>query len=244
LKICEFFYLKQIQHFLTVSEFIKSELLDSFKFLDEERIVTVHHGVDTQFFLPNKEDSFVKNNGPIILFTGRFVAKKGPHILIRAMPKILKSVPDACFVFVGSGDFTPYLRMIKDNKIPEDNFKLLGYVAGSELPKIYNSATLYAAPSFEDSLGIRILEAMSCEKAVVASNIGGVPEIINDGKNGFLVSPGDVNKLAEKIIMLLEDENLRKKIAVASRRTVLEKFSVVRMANQTARLYNEILNNN
>ena len=245
LKLCQHLYLKDIHWFITVSEFVRRRLVESYGFLNEKRIVTIHHGVDTRLYSPtlNQNDPplIEDNNRPIVLFTGRFVAKKGPHVLIRAIPKVLECVPDAYFVFAGGGDFTPYMKLIKQSKIPEESYQYLGYVRSSDMPRLYSLASVYVAPSFEDSLGIRILEAMSCGKAVVASKVGGVPEIIRSGQNGLLITPGDVEELAEKIVMLLEDDALRKRLAKAGRQTVLDRFSVDRMARQTAMLYDKIL---
>jgi glycosyltransferase involved in cell wall biosynthesis len=247
LKLCQHVYLKGSQWFITVSEFVRRRLVESYWFLNEKRIVTIHHGVDTRLYSPtlNQNDPplIEDNNRPIVLFTGRFVAKKGPHVLIRAIPRVLERVPDAYFVFAGGGDFTPYIKLIKQKKIPEGSYQYLGYVRSSDMPRLYSLASVYVAPSFEDSLGIRILEAMSCGKAVVASKVGGVPEIIRSGQNGLLSTPGDARELAEKIIMLLEDDTLREKLAQAGRQTVLDRFSVARMASQTAALYDKILCN-
>jgi glycosyltransferase involved in cell wall biosynthesis len=220
--------------------------LNSYKYLNQKTIFTIHHGVNTQRFSPTDKRNPYRSplqvaKGPIVLFTGRFVTKKGPHILIHAIPKVLKHVPDAYFVFAGAGDFTPYMKLLKQENVPTSSFLNLGYVDSADMPKLYNLSSVYAAPSFEDSLGIRILEAMSCGKAVVASQVGGVPEIISSGQNGILVPPGDSEKLAEEIVNLLEDDNLRRKLAQAGREIVLNKFSSETMARQTAKLYENIL---
>jgi glycosyltransferase involved in cell wall biosynthesis len=245
LKICQYFYLKGIEWFITVSEFVRRKLVESYGFLNEKRIITIHHGVDTELYSPrviqNDPPLIEESSRPIVLFTGRFVAKKGPHVLIRAIPKVLECAPDAYFVFAGGGDFAPYMRLIKHTKISEESYRYLGYVRSSEMPRLYSLASVYVAPSFEDSLGIRILEAMSCGKAVVASEVGGVPEIVHSGQNGLLSTLGDVDELAEKITMLLEDDALRKRLGEAGRQTVLDRFSVTTMARQTARLYDRIL---
>jgi len=247
LKLCQYFYLRKIRWFITVSDFIRKKLVKSYRYLNEKKIRTIHIGVNTQRFSPTAKRNLYHcplraATGPIVLFTGRFVSKKGPHILIQAIPKVLKHVPDAYFVFAGAGDFTPYIKLLKQENVPVNSFLCLGYVDSADIPKLYNLSSVYVAPSFEDSLGIRILEAMSCGKAVVASQVGGVPEIISSGQNGIVVPPGESGKLAEEIVNLLEDRNLRRKLAEAGRETVLNKFSSEMMARQTATLYKDILN--
>jgi len=246
LKSLQYLYLKGVDWYITVSDFVRNEVVKSYPFLKEKKISTVYHGVDTEEFYPfsvtNK--SFLnEEKRPIILFTGRMVAKKGPHVLIHAIPEVLKKFPDACFVFAGGGNFAPYMNLIQQLKISEKNYRYLGYVEFSDLPQLYNMASVYAAPSFEDSLGIRILEAMSCQKAVVASDVGGVHEIVHDQKNGLLVEPGNAYELAEKITTLLKDDNLREKLAAVGRQAVVENFSSKRMAVETAEYYYKVLDN-
>jgi glycosyltransferase involved in cell wall biosynthesis len=246
LKSLQYLFLKGLEWYITVSDFVRNEVVKSYPFLKEKKISTVYHGVDTGKFFPFQvtNKSFLnEEKQPIILFTGRMVAKKGPHVLIHAIPEVLKRVPNACFVFAGGGNFAPYMKLIQQLKINKKNYRYLGYVEASELPELYNLASVYAAPSFEDSLGIRILEAMSCRKAVVASDVGGVHEIVEAGKNGLLVEPGDQSELASNIITLLEDDGLREEFAEAGRQKVLQGFSSIRMASETASLYHKLLDN-
>jgi glycosyltransferase involved in cell wall biosynthesis len=246
LKVLEYLYLKKVDWYIAVSDFVRTKLVSSYSFLNEEKILTLYHGIDVEKYFPfpveKKPVLGTDEDQPIVLFTGRMVAKKGPQVLIRAIPKVLESVPNACFVFAGAEDFSPYMTLLSQLKIKKENYRYLGYVSTSDMPSLYNTASVYAAPSFEDSLGIRILEAMSCRRPVVASDIGGVHEIVTDQRNGLLVKPGRVDKLAEKIVELLKNRELREKIASASQQTVLERFSSRRMANETAALYYRILN--
>jgi glycosyltransferase involved in cell wall biosynthesis len=247
LRLAQRLYLGKIDWYITVSNFVRSELVNSYKFLDQNKIATLYHGIDVDRYFPSTVDNqSILNTAktqPIILFTGRMVAKKGPQVLINAIPKVLARVPNACFVFAGAEDFSPYMRLLNQLNIKKDNYRYLGYVPTSKLATLYNTASVYAAPSFEDSLGIRILEAMSCEKPVVASDIGGVHEIITHNQNGLLIKPGDANALANSIVELLSNDNLRQRIASAGRNTVLEKFCAKRMANQTAALYHRVIAN-
>ncbi len=243
LKLLQYFYLRGIEDYITVSNFVRKELLKFYPFLSKKNLHTVYHGVDTIKFSPELNSKSSKTEKPIVLFTGRMVAKKGPQLLIQAMPKVLKKVPNAFFVFAGVGNFKPYMKLLQQLRISEKNYCYLGYVESSQMPLLYNSASVYVSPSFEDSLGIRILEAMSCNKPVVASNVGGVPEIIKDQKNGLLIEPGNANELAEKIVLLLTDDCLRANLAFFARKTVVENFSVTRMANETAELYYKLPHN-
>jgi glycosyltransferase involved in cell wall biosynthesis len=247
LRSLQYLYLRKIDWYITVSDFVRTKLVNSYPFLNERKVLTLYHGVDVEKYFPfpveKKPVLGTNEKQPIVLFTGRMVAKKGPQILVKAIPKVLESVPNACFVFAGGEDFSPYMKLIVQLGIKKENYRYLGYVPTSDMPSLYNMASVYIAPSFEDSLGIRILEAMSCRKPVVASDIGGVHEIVTDQRNGLLIKPGDAGELAEKIVRLLQNEDLRQKIASAGRQTVLERFSSRRMATETAALYYRVLNN-
>ena len=249
LKFCENMYLRRkLEGFIAVSNFIKDEFMENYDDIDPGKVEVIHHGVDVNLFKPLSSSTELINNvqlsdsRPTILFTGRFVSKKGVQVLIKSIPRVLAHIPETLFVFAGGGDFSPYMKLLKRLRVRDTNFVHLGYVRDSDMPRLYSKATVYAAPSLEDSLGIRILEAMSSGNPVVASRIGGIPEIIQPYENGMLIAPGDSTKLAEHIIHLLENEDLRKELSQNSRETIEKRFSVKVMAEKTHSFYRRIIN--
>jgi len=247
LKICEQLYLRTIPWLITVSDFIRKELKKSFGFLQDYRIRTIHLGIDTELFSSSVSGNLTGvvdiavGDRPVVLFTGRMVSKKGVGNLVKAIPAVLKAAPDTFFAFAGAGDSEPYMRKLAQMGVGRNSFSYFGYVPNYfEMPKLYNLASVYVAPSLEDSLGMRIIEAMSCGKPVIASEVGGVPEVIQSWDNGILVPPGDSVELAENIIMLLKDDRLRRRLGRRARETILSKFSAKKMAQETATLYRKI----
>ena len=164
------------------------------------------------------ENYFNQNDKKIILFVGRLDAKKGVQYLIQAMEYI-----DAQLVIVGSGTFETTLRRqaIKYG----DKIQFLGGKTHKELRSIYASADIFAAPSItgkngeQEGFGLVILEAMASGLPVVASNSGGIPDIIKDGINGFLSEEKNPENIAEKINMLLNNQNLYDSICEQSLET-------------------------
>ena len=180
-------------------------------------------------------------DGKILLFLGTLSPHKGPDILLRAMPKILKSIPDVKLVFVGSGEIRKKLeRMCKKIGI-EKNVKFTGFV-GDILKKAlyYKSADVFVLPSFLEIFGIVNLEAMACSVPIVASKVGGIPDVVKDGENGLLVPPKDSEALADAIIYLLENEDIREKMG-KNGRTKVENYSWDKMAEETEKIYEEVL---
>jgi glycosyltransferase involved in cell wall biosynthesis len=241
LRLFELFYTKKISGFISVSESVKQELINYLN-VPKEKIRTIYHGIDTDRFHPKA--SSVKcpidlpSDRPIILFTGRFVATKGLNTIIKAIQSVIKVFPDALFVFVGGGNFKHYYSYLAGKGVPQRNFLFHGYVNDYyDLPSVYSRSNIVIAPTIYEPLGFRILEAMSCAKPVIASRIGGIPEIIDHGKNGLLISSEDHLELTNSIISLLEDYTLMKSIGKNARKTVLDKFSVDRMAMETLKFY-------
>ena len=115
--------------------------------------------------------------------------------------------------------------------IPLRNYNFVGYVPDFEdLPGLYSTASVFVAPTLYENFPFRVLENMSCQNPVVATNIVGIPEMITDGVNGLLVPPSDQNKLAEKIVNVLQDNVLAKRLGQNARHTINEKFTLQKFA--------------
>jgi glycosyltransferase involved in cell wall biosynthesis len=234
-------YVKHVARFIAVSNATK-ELAIKHLEIEERKINMVYNGVDTKIFsTPGKEEFETRYAKPTVLYIGRMVSKKGIHVLIKAMPEVLRVFPEARFLFVGGGNIPLYKEIIKKMGISERNFSFVGHLGYFERPRIMREATVVVNPSFFENCSLSILEAMSCGNAVVASNVGGNPEIIETGKNGLLVPAFDHASLAESINSLLRDENFSRKLGKEARLTVEQTFSSTVFANQTYQVYKQTL---
>jgi glycosyltransferase involved in cell wall biosynthesis len=177
-------------------------------------------------------------NSRMILFVGTLSPHKGPDILIKAMSGIVKEVPDVKLVFVGHGGMRKELEMLSKKLGVEKNVEFAGFVEENMKPLYYRAADVFCLPSVmnHEIFGIVNLEAMACSVPVVASKIGGVPDVVKDGENGLLVLPGDSGSLADAIIYLLENEDVREKMGTNGRKKV-EDYSWGRVAEETEKVY-------
>ena len=159
----------------------------------------------------------------------------------RPIPSILKDCRDAHFVFTGAGPTNMWVMLLNKLGVSKDSYTFLGYVDYKDLPGIYANSDIFLVPSLYENLPIRILEAMSCESSVIASNICAIPEAITHLENGLLVSPGNVKELSESVSTLLSDEALRKKLGTNARKTVIEKFNWSIIVGKMLKVYENIL---
>jgi glycosyltransferase involved in cell wall biosynthesis len=242
LKLAERLYIKKSKNFITVSNWMKERVTKDFSSISKLHVI--HNGVDLKKFSPeNSKDPQILNevSGPIILLTSRLTALKGTHLLIQAIPKILEKNKNAHFVFAGAGSKDPWIDELKKLKINASSYTFLGHVDYKLMPSLYSMADILVLPSLYENLPFGVLEAMSCELAVVASRVGGITEVITDGENGMLFSPGNVEELAKIIIMLLEDRKLRNRLGKNARQTMIKGFSWATIAENTLRVYKEVL---
>ena len=224
--------------------------IDESRFLGEyrDKIVVIPNGINVEDFnIPlSKEECRgrlgLPVDGEIILFLGTLGPHKGPDILVKAMPRIIKDVPDAELVFAGEGMMRDELEMLSKKICVEKNVRFAGFVEESMKPLYYKAADIFALPSTmsTESFGIVNLEAMASGLPIVASRIGGVPDLVKDGENGFLVPPKDSEALAEAIIYLLENEDVREKMGQNGRDKVKD-YSWDRIAKETEKVYYEVL---
>ncbi len=165
----------------------------------------------------------------IILSLGRLVARKGQAKILRLMPRILQAVPEAIFVIAGGGPERANLKSQILNYKLENHVFLLGKVKETELPDLYSACDVFVVPSLPskdnwEGFGMVCLEAAYFSKPVVVTNVGGLPEAIEDGKTGYVAQ--DDEELLEKIILLLKDEELAGKMGEAGKERVIQKFLV------------------
>ena len=240
LHLAETVYLSKERYYTTVSRWMKEQIVRQYPKIDSSLISVIPNSVDTNRFSPGKERD--PNQRNIVLFTGRLIAAKGVRYLVEAIPKVLREYPAALFIFIGAGNPLPYRRQLKEMKISEKNFTFLGYLKEtSDMIEYYKASSVYVAPTLYENLPIRVLEAMACGTAVVASNVCAIPEAVDDGVNGILIQPGSVDKLADAISCLLGNPDLRKKMGDNARKTVLEKFDWDINAAKTIETYQQIL---
>ncbi len=197
----------------------------------------IPNAVDTERFRPPEREP----DEPVVLFVGRLVHRKGPHVLVRAFKLVVEEVPEAKLVIVGKGHMEPLLRALISKLDLSGNVKLVGAVNEEEKPLYYRSSWVVAVPSlYNESFGIVALEGMASGRPVVATRHGGLAEVVEHGRTGLLVKPGDHRELAEAIVELLQDEKRRVSMGREARRVAVEKYSWDRVLDSILGAYREL----
>jgi len=215
-------------HIIPCSQFVKKEL-NSLKL---NRIwPCVHNGVDPSIFHPNNalRTSIRKKLGisqnKVILYVGRFTYEKGVSHLIHALPKISSNYPNTVLVLIGSGPLLKYYYKLAKQLGVLSQLRIVENIPHSELNSYYNAADIFVLPSYREPFGIVVAEAMACQLPVIASNKGGIPEIVKNGKSGILVPIKDSESITNAINILFADKNLREKMGRFGREIVLKNFT-------------------
>jgi glycosyltransferase involved in cell wall biosynthesis len=186
--------------------------------IDEHRIDVLPMGVDTTRFTPEafspKLRAQLNPLGPVLLFVGRLVEKKGARYAIEAMPSIVSAHPDAKLIMIGDGPEQPMLEQLAGDLDIEDNVTFLGAVANADLPSYYASADVFVGPSVvepngdTESFGVVYAEAMASGCPVVATDVGGVADVTGNGAFARLVPQRDAAAIATAVCALLGDRAL------------------------------------
>ena len=195
--------------FLCVSEFIRNKVL-AMGFPSEK--THVHYiGIDTDKIQPR----LIIKEQPIIVHVARLVKKKGTEYLIRAFAKSEKRIKKAKLIIIGDGPLMASLKILAQDLKISDKVSFLGALQHSEVLEYISSASVLVLPSVTadtgdaEGLGMVLLEASALGVPLIGTNHGGIPEVIKDGKTGYLVPERDIDALAEKIYQIMSDNNQR-----------------------------------
>ena len=218
---------------VAVSSDVKSALVNTYGFPDS-KVVVIHNGT----YLPEKQVSKNKGDDFFIGSAGRFFPIKDYSLMIHVAGDVLRQTDRIRFLLAGDGpEKEGITSLIREYKL-EHAFRLLGFV--DDMKGFYQRLDLYINTSLHEGLPMGILEAMSYGIPVIAPKCGGLPEMIDNGIEGFLVEGRNSKVFAEKCLQLFSDKELYIKMCEASRKKIHEKFSVDIMANNYFYLYNKI----
>ncbi len=190
-------------------------------------------------FAPEKKEC-------LVLFVGWLSMRKGILDALHAAELVHQQLPDAHFVFAGTLEPGLQMEEVKlacTNASSEGHSSFPGFVGGEGKISLFKKASIFTLPSYHENLPVSILEAMAMGLPVVATNIAGVPEMIEDGRNGFLIQPGDYRFLSEQIIRLANDPELRQTMGKANIAKVREFFHPRVFTLKISQLYESLIEN-
>ncbi|HWO41241.1 MAG TPA: glycosyltransferase family 4 protein [Candidatus Eisenbacteria bacterium] len=179
---------------------------------------------------------------PTAAFGGRLVREKGVDLLLHAFAKITDRVPQAKLIIAGDGPERATLQALARRLGLDSRVSWLGHLTQHEMEQRFSQAWVQVVPSlWAEPFGIVAAEAMMRGTAVIASNSGGLAEIVRDGETGFLVPPGDIEALAGRLTQILQDRALTQRLGDAGRKTALRDFNESRYVDNFLRLYERVL---
>lgn len=238
--------IKSVNRFIAVSNYVAKRLHTHYS-TPLRKISTIYNGVDLERFKPpgDKKEKVglrskyldIEDDRFIVTFVGQIIEEKGVRLFLSAIEVLAKKYEELIFVIAGTGPLEHHvckaIERVKNNKII-----FLGQ--RDDIDIIFKASDLVVVPSiWEEAFGFVIAEASACGIPVIGSRIGGIPEVILDGKTGTLTKPGDVNELEMAIERLFIDKELYERLSGAGREHVHKNFNLKKMVDQTVNLYEQ-----
>jgi glycosyltransferase involved in cell wall biosynthesis len=239
---------------LAVSNYIRDFLVGK-RGLSRSKVDVLNIAIDTNLCKRKRKIEKAKEalqlaDRNIVLFVGRKCPEKGLQILVDALPKIVDSNPKTLVILVGpdhkfgvnSEGYTEFLKNRAKKLGVEKNAFFVSFVSQNTLELFYEAADLLVLPSiWQEPFGKVILEAMSYETPVIASAVGGVPEIVVNETNGLLVRPGDSGALARSVNHLLKNPEFARTLGAEGKKTVLKKYTFDQVVKRCCEIYDKIV---
>lgn len=226
------------EHRFVVSEYWKETLLSEYGY---DSVIT-YNGIDLKDFgeMPSR-----KTKTPNVLFVGGLEPRKGLEFLMLAMEHVVLEVPEARLIAVARTGFRGvddwnFFEQLADRAGLKSRFDHLESVTQEALLQLYSDCDVLVLPSRMEGWGLSLMEAMACRRPVIASRVGGIPELVRDGVDGLLVGSGDLLGLSEAIIRLLRDDDLRELMGNAGRERVKD-FPWDKAAKTALEAYRRVL---
>jgi len=218
------------QNIVAVSKDIQKAFVNQYRF-PEDKVIVIRNGIEISENIPMRKEK----NTFVIGSSGRLFPVKDYSLMVEVAREILKKTNGIRFELAGDGPERPKIEdLIKKNGL-DGTFLLRGFV--SDTTPFYSGLDLYINTSVHEGIPMSVLEAMSYGIPIIAPNVGGLTEIIENGIQGFLVEGRDAEDFAEKCIALYKNESLRRQMGLAAREKIMKKFSLENMVQQYYHLY-------
>lgn len=237
------FVLKKADHVIAVSAALRERIREEYG-VSEGRISVINMGVDPRLFRPRdkkevREQLELPLDGKVVLFAGGLISVKGLEYLLMAVPRVLEKEKRALFILVGTGSLEARLKQMARELGVSEQVRFVGERPHEELPLWISAAEAIVLPSLDEGLPVLLMEALASGVPVIATRVGGTPEVVKEGRNGFLVEPRNPEALAEKLSLLLSDEKLYRELAANCR--MPEGCDMESNIRQTVEIYRRVL---
>lgn len=230
---------------ILVSEDLRRFFIKTLKLRNERKLLTLYNGVDIDKYSSGsrnddkRSELNIPRDSVIACTVGSLFKVKGLDILLESIKLVLLRFPNFRLLIAGDGDQMAFLKTKAIELNLGNSVRFLGF--RDDIPDILKLSDFYVCSSLSEGLSLSILEAMTAGKPVIATAVGGNPELVSDQNNGLLAPPADPKALAEKIMMLIEDTTLRHSMSRRSFEIARDKFSLKQMIDNYQKLYEELL---
>ena len=209
-----------------------------------EKCLTIYNGISIDNINPRPKNDIrykygVKNGDLVVGVIARFAPEKDHETFLLAAREVLKLHSDVTFLLIGEGKTRPRIEKLSYELGINDRTIFTGFV--ENIADVLPIMDIGCLTSTREGMGIALLEYMAFLKPIVSTNVGGIPEVVQDGVNGFLVGPGDYRSMADKIITLVDDSELREQMGTEGFSILKHKFTDSIMTNSIERLYDRTL---
>ncbi len=219
-----------------ISHYCRSQIMRISQASEWDKLHIVRCGVDPEVFSARPDPG---NEVPELLCVGRLVPAKGQHILLQACLTLARLGASFRLTFVGDGPDRQSLEaFVSSNELLRNRVRFTGALGQDRVRALYDSADLFVLPSFAEGVPVVLMEAMAKEIPVISTRITGIPELIEDGRDGLLATPGDREELAIAIRRLLDDRELRQTLGRAGRCKVVDRYNQHRNNAAMVALFN------
>ena len=230
---------RQFTHVVTISNGIRDVLLA--EGVPADHVTCIHSAVDIDAWQGEEDRDWLNREfnlppgGKVVAVIAQLIERKGHRFLFEALPKILDQVPNAHFLILGKGPLETELKELCKALQIESHVLFAGF--RDDLQRIMPNLDLVVHPALMEGLGVSLLQAAACGVPIVAGRAGGIPEIVEDGVNGYLVEPGNADVLVGPITELLSNPETRKRMGESGQRIVHERFSIKAMVSGYLKFY-------
>ncbi len=229
--------------FIAVSQGLRQEILNS-QGIAPEKVMTIYNGLDLELFSEASDREQVRArlglepHRPVVGTVARFAPQKGLQYFIDMVACLEKQLPGIQYLVVGDGPLREKIESLAKSRGVREKITFTGFIA--DIPPILKAMDVFVLPSLSEGLGISVLEALACRRPIVATAVGGIPEIIANGENGLLVPPGSGSYLADGVAGLLNNPQLAQTLASRGFQQLEEKFSLQKMLKATEAIYHKV----
>jgi len=232
---------------ITISPAQRHDIAQVYRIALLEKVLMIPLGLDLQPFATAKQAHFghfrtalgIPTDVPLVGFVGRLTGVKNPSLFVKAAQRVVQRIPQACFVFVGDGELRPGLEKQVGALGLTQQVIFTGWQA--DMPAVYADLDLLALTSLNEGTPVTVIESLATGTPVVATAVGGVPDVVMDQQTGLLVPSGDADALAQAVVGLLRAPEHARALALEGQQNVLAHFGLARLVNDMESLYLALL---